>query len=289
MKLNVLGLATLIIIFEVLVRFAGLADVPLRTPNPVTGYIPNADQDGRFLLNDWTINNLGMISSNDYQLNNDNIVLAGDSIVFGGNPFAQKDRLGSILNGEEHPVYAIADGSWGLKNQLNYFNTMTEPLGRVKKIIFVLNSGDFSVPSLWSCESYHPTERPSIHFYFLFRKYFLPDCTATPNNVIVKDYLLNDGVSALLRNYPNTKLYFVLYPNKMQYMNEVILSEVLQLDRLIDGPLLDDITVLDLTSIFKDRKVWGGEYYQDDIHPTKEGVLILGAIIRELVLKDDGF
>lgn len=289
MKLNVLRLAALIIIFEVLVRFAGLADVPLRTPNPVTGYIPNANQHGSFLLNDWAINNLGMISNSDYQLNNDNTVLAGDSIVFGGNPFAQKDRLGSILNRKEHPVYAIADGSWGLKNQLNYFNTMKEPLGTIKTIIFVLNSGDFSAPSLWSCESYHPTEKPSIHLYFLFRKYFYPDCTPTPKNIMVKDYLLNDGVSALLNNYPNTKVYFVLYPNKSQYMNGIILTEALQIDKLIDVSLLKNIIVLDLSQIFKNRKVWELKHYQDDIHPTKEGVLILGTIIREFVLKDDEF
>lgn len=284
MKRIVVLSCTLVLVFEALVRFAGLADVPLRTANSITGYIPNPNQSGRFLLNDWVINNLSMISREKYAANIKNVILSGDSIVFGGNPLAQKDRLGSVLNTKEQPVYSIADGSWSLKNQLNYFNTMADRLGRIDKIIFVLNSGDFSVPSSWSCESYHPTAVPLSHLYFVIRKYLYPDCSRTPSEMMVRDYSLTVGLTALLRNYPGTKIYFILYPNKAQYMNKVVLSEFIDFSNIIDVGLQNSINVVDLSPIFANRNTWMEQFYQDGIHPTKEGVKVLANIIRELIL-----
>ncbi|WP_306481405.1 hypothetical protein [Limnobacter sp.] len=284
MKRIMVLFCTLVLVFEALVRFAGLADVPLRTANSITGYIPNPNQSGRFLLNDWVINNLSMISPEKYVKNIKNVILSGDSVVFGGNPFAQKDRLGSVLNTKEQPVYSIADGSWSLKNQLNYFNTMVDRLGRIDKIIFVLNSGDFSVPSSWSCESYHPTAAPLSHLYFVIRKYIYPDCSGTPNEIIVKDYALTDGLTALLRNYSGAKIYFILYPNKAQYMNKVVLSEFIDFSSIIDVGLQNSINVVDLSPMFANSNTWMEQFYQDGIHPTKEGVKVLAGIIRELIL-----
>ena len=55
-------LLILIIALEALTRLLGIADVPLRDSNSVTGYIPKSSQSGRFLTNDWNINAMQMIS-----------------------------------------------------------------------------------------------------------------------------------------------------------------------------------------------------------------------------------
>ena len=107
---------------ELAVRTLGLADVPVRRANSTTGYIPLPAQSGRFLLNDWHINDLSMISSRDYNDDGRAIILAGDSVVFGGNPLAQSERIGERLDRMlPSPVYAIADGSWAFKNTIKLF------------------------------------------------------------------------------------------------------------------------------------------------------------------------
>ena len=53
---------------ELIVRFLGIADIPIRLANKELGYIPQANQEGRFLDNNWAFNDLHMNSLNNFFL-----------------------------------------------------------------------------------------------------------------------------------------------------------------------------------------------------------------------------
>lgn len=261
------------------VRVLGLADVPIRSANNITGYIPLPNQNGSFLLNDWHVNNLSMISRSDYQNIGDEVIIAGDSVVFGGNPLAQDERIGEQLNDLiSKSVYSIADGSWGFKNSLSYLINYEQFLSGVEAIVFVLNSGDFSTPSSWRCFSTHPTSAPLFHTYFVFRKYFKPDCEAkSPPSVLVKDFDANTALNQVSILYRDTKLIFVLYQNKREYDENLTLRHLVNnFEQVSNGR----VEVAELINFSNSSKYsWDLSYYRDDIHPTQDGAAIMARII----------
>jgi hypothetical protein len=114
----------------------------------VTGYIPVASQSGSFLNNTWHINEMQMISRKECTSRGDEVLVVGDSIVFGGNALDQSERVGEQLDAlfETRNVYAIADGSWTFKNSVNYLASRKDDLLQLQDIVFVLNSRDFEGP-----------------------------------------------------------------------------------------------------------------------------------------------
>ena len=116
----------------------------------MTGYIPVASQSGSFLNNTWHINEMQMISRKECTSRGDEVLVVGDSIVFGGNALDQSERVGEQLDAlfETRNVYAIADGSWTFKNSVNYLASRKDDLLQLQDIVFVLNSRDFEGPPL---------------------------------------------------------------------------------------------------------------------------------------------
>lgn len=279
-----LGLLAGALLLEGGCRALGLADVPLRSANPVTGYIPLPSQRGRFLTNEWRINELSMITAAPYDRLRRNVVLAGDSVVFGGNPLDQSERVGERLSellGEQ--VYAIADGSWGFKNQLAYFMSRRAELGDPRDIVFVLNSEDFGAPSAWRCFSHHPTTRPLSAAYFVLRKYTAPECEAeVPAGVRVADVPVGPSVAQLLAAYPRTRVTLLLYPKKQELLEQRSIRAELT---TWFAPFADRVRVLDLVELARTQPdSWRPDLYADTVHPTSEGASALARVIAERVL-----
>ena len=174
---------------EVGVRVAGLVDFPLYDADATIGYIPKANQRGSFLnKNDWVINEKHMGAETFVPDPAGNILLVGDSIVWGGNPYALPDRLGPRLQAlVKGKVWPIAAGSWSLQNQLAYLNANPDVVSRVDTIVFVLNSGDLGPPSSWNCSLTHQRERSTVALIYLAKKYVLRwPCEGTPAELQLK-------------------------------------------------------------------------------------------------------
>ncbi|MFT4080247.1 hypothetical protein [Rhodomicrobium sp.] len=280
-KAAIVALLLVVVAAEASVRIAGLADVPVRSANPTTGYIPLANQSGRFLLNDWTINNLSMISRKTYPGEREPIIVAGDSVVFGGNPLAQSERVGERLDAiSPFDVFAIADGSWSFKNELAYFISSKKLIGSPKKIVFVLNSADFDAPSSWRCNSTHPTSSPVSHLYFAVRKYAFPDCEAsTPSELVVKDPDLVEEVNKFLDDYRDTDVSIVLYPTTDEFKSgESFRGKLTGSEERFSRK----IKIVDLVEIYRgDASAWNLRFYKDEIHPNAEGAAALANFIHK--------
>lgn len=143
---------------EITVRAVGMVDFLLYEANSEIGYIPAANQKGSFLnKNDWEFNVLNIGSPAFQPDSRSDILLIGDSLVFGGNHYKKQERLGPTLQalmqtrtGDAH-VWPIGAGSWALRNELTWLRQNPEVLEQVKQIMFVLNNGDFDAASSWSC------------------------------------------------------------------------------------------------------------------------------------------
>lgn len=287
LKSACIALLSLFLLAEAGTRLIGIADMPIRSANPVTGYIPLPDQSGRILDKDWHINNLSMISRRPYAKDKPAIIVSGDSVANGGNLMRQADRIGermTEMTGRD--VFTIADGSWAFKNQINYFLQHKEKLGTPEKIIFILNSADFDQPSSWHCYNTHPTHRPFSYLYYATEKYIFRHCrTVTPEEsaeLKVPDYPLEDGVRRLLAAYPETDMSIVLYPMRAELRQGAPLSGLAAGLKEAFG---DRLLVTDMMDIAReDPDAWGDRMYLDDIHPNSHGAAAMARLILKYAL-----
>lgn len=276
-KKGFLVIVTLLLLAEIFVRILGIANVPIREANSINGYIPLASQSGRFLLNDWTINSMQMISSAEFNTEGNEVLLVGDSVVFGGNPLSQQQRVGEQLGRllDNSTSYAIADGSWGFKNGLNYIEQNLEEIRGTDTIIFVLNSGDFGAPSSWRCMSFYPTETPYSYLIFSIRKYFSPIClNETPSNLVVPDFDYSEKFRLIRSALNETRFIIFLYQNKTEF------SENLTLKPMLDRRVIEYSEVYELAEY---ANMWDLNYYRDNIHPNADGAAALARILNEVL------
>ena len=265
---------------EVGVRVAGLVDFPLYDADATIGYIPKANQRGSFLnKNDWVINEKHMGAETFVPDPAGNILLVGDSIVWGGNPYALPDRLGPRLQAlVKGKVWPIAAGSWSLQNQLAYLNANPDVVSRVDTIVFVLNSGDLGPPSSWNCSLTHQRERSTVALIYLAKKYVLRwPCEGTPAELQLK----TQDPLVILRAFIDERasggrVIAFLYPDRPQSQDEALMRDQLE----IMAPPLRQAAVKEVHLVGRDPR-WQGraDVYRDGIHPSPAGVETLAGII----------
>lgn len=274
------GLALLVLI-EVAVRVSGITDFPLYDVNAEIGYIPKPSQAGDFLrTNHWEFNSKSMGAPEFTPSDAVDNLLIGDSIVAGGNPYRQEDKLGPQLSKVlQQPVWPISAGSWGLRNELTYLKLHPEVLEKSDRLIFVLNSGDFDIASSWSCEKTHPRTYPIWASLYVFRKYVWDwaECGNVPKELLVakgswkpelRQFLSRDQIRA-------KQVVFFLYPDRDELSGHKSLKD-------LEAHALEIINLstvqVSIFSIGRDAR-WKPEFYKDGIHPSVEGIRVLAEVI----------
>ena len=261
---------------ELIVRFLGIADIPIRLANKELGYIPQANQEGRFLDNNWAFNDLHMNSLNNFSYTGNEILILGDSVIWGGNRLDQKERIGKLINdlSRKKNIFIVADISWSFKNQILYIIKFENLFKKVDKIIFVLNGGDFQKPTSWSNCHYQPTNKPKIHLYFALKKYVLktecPDYNSS--NFLVPDFEIEDGLSLIESRLPSTSLELLLFQSKEEFSKLQSLKQKIAKykDKFVK-----------IHEIIDFKNFWSLDSYSDAIHLNKRGTKNLANIIYE--------
>jgi len=107
-------------------RLGGVIDFPLFDVSyPDVGYVPRPSQSGAFMGKDWVFNERSMGVAEPFHPSQAvDVALIGNSIVMGGNPFSQAQRVGPLVQSKLHDykVWPIAAGGWSLPNQLAYLH-----------------------------------------------------------------------------------------------------------------------------------------------------------------------
>ena len=285
-KFGLLAVVAVLVIVEATVRLFGTVDFPIYEANNIVGYIPRPSQQGAFLnRNTWLFNSRSMGATEFAPKDGEDILLIGDSVVLGGNPLRQEDKLGPQLARRlGRAVWPISAGSWALRNELAYLRTNPDVIARMGRIVFVLNSGDFDEASSWSCEVTHPRSRPLLASLYLFRKYvwdFAGSCGSAPNDLQVPSGDWQVELNDFLASQPSQgkPIDFFLYPARSESSGEKPFDATIEprLATVIDRAQ-GSIGRISIYDINRDPR-WQRTLYRDDIHPSVEGNGILATII----------
>ena len=273
-------IATLILFgLELGARAAHVDDVPLYLANNRIGYIIAPNQSGNFLLSHgWAFNELSMGTHMRFRRDvPGSVLLIGDSVVLGGNPFTPTQRLGAQLSkATGRTIWPISAGSWALQNELQYVTDHLDVVRNVDQVVLVSNSGDFDDPSSWANELTHPRERHVWTTWQLFRKYVWPPRTPlTPPDLKVTKRALGPLLARSLA--ASRRPWIVLiYPDQNELRREepcgfrppaILLNPKLRLFCL------------------KKSGVWQPSFYRDAIHPTTQGTHLLALLIGKLLMQ----
>lgn len=269
---------------EILIRAVGFADFPLYDADSVIGYIPAPSQSGNFLLNKgWKFNEKSMGGSPFVTSSATDTLILGDSIVFGGNPFREHERLAPRLQQQlGHAVWPVSAGSWSLRNELKYLQLHPDVAQGSDEFIFVTNNGDFDKASSWSCDRNHPRQHPIWATLFVFRKYIFDwdSCDSTPKQLLLSegDWKLELQQFFMSEQVREKSVKFILYPDRDEVSGKRAIAD-LEL-RGIDITLQSKYSRarVSVYSVFRDSR-WTIDQYRDGIHPTIDGTRILAEII----------
>ena len=268
---------------EVALRLLGLGDFPLYEANNVIGYIPKAHQQGTFMnKNEWVFNAQHMGAGEFKPSPGRDVLLVGDSLVYGGNSYRQAEKLGPSLARHLPPgaqVWPIGAGSWSVHNELTWLMQHPDVVSQVDDVVFVFNSGDLEDSgSSWRCESTHPTHAPvSVLWYTVQKQLKLERCPDVPSGMTVPDRPWRQTMKAWLAapEVQGKRIHFVLYPDKNEFMKgngQPVLTSMRH--RLTELGITNSMDV-------SNSPRWNKTLFKDGIHPTAEGNEVLGQLIAE--------
>jgi hypothetical protein len=300
-RLTVLAAGALVA-SELAVRALGLTDFPVYVVDPQVGYYYRADQRGRFLnRNSWAVNARGMPTGKPWAPDRAlDIVVIGNSIVAGGNPYEQRERLAPLLErlaGEHYDVWPVAAGGWSTVNEVAYLGMVPDVVATADLFVWSHVAGGLTKPNHWLGDAIFPRERPRWATGYVLRRYLLPRLgvgpAPPPSGEAVFDpeqagsggappYATNlarweQAVARLAqasgRRMPGIVL---LYPTREQLdaarRGLEWLPERTDIERVAAA---HGLLVVDLTR----SPEWSARQYKDDIHPTPDGNLVLARIL----------
>ncbi|MGK2915981.1 MAG: hypothetical protein ACSLE5_16285 [Porticoccaceae bacterium] len=262
-------------------RFAGIIDFPLYDADEHIGYIPRPNQAGSFLNQyRWQVNEKSQGSETWQPDQKPDVLLIGDSIVWGGNPYDQPDKLGPTL--ARHlpgmAVWSAAAGSWNVPNEVEYMDRFPEVVSACEYVVWVLNSADLGTRSQWASELTHPRQRPISALWYVFEKYALSGLQAklsilgsteipghteqSPVFLPETEALLRDRLRSLSEH---ARVLVVLWPDRATVAgDETALAGYREFASRVHRLALEPVDVLNLL----DAPGLTPDLYRDEIHPT---------------------
>lgn len=291
--LAVLGLT------EATVRGLGMIDFPVYNVDMEIGYVIKENQTGNFLnSNDWYFNDKGMpIRKNWDQKEHPNILLIGNSIVMGGNPFRQQDKLTQRLQdklGEPPVVWPIANGGWTEINEMVYLDRHPEIVAAADYVAWEYGAGGLSRATPWAGEYVFPSHRPLYATWYVLRRYVAPKlmsflrsselpATGEPDaeNLLSFDRHVHALATATCRSRPGI---IWLFPSAEQLAEARNYREWLPERSQISKIAAENgLRIVDISTY----EEWDRSLYRaDGVHPTAEGNAVLASILSSEIARD---
>jgi len=282
------------VIVEIGLREAGFIDFPIYHVDDDIGYIIRPNQSGAFMRSHtWTFNDRSMGTSAAWMPSKKpNLLLIGNSIVMGGNPYAQPEKIGPLMQallGDKIAIWPIGVGGWTEVNETVYLERNPDVAKAANFFVWIVLRGGLSQLSPWRGDYVFPRERPLFATWYVLRRYVLPrlivfDMSELPpqgasiaENRIRFESALSSLSKATGRAVPGI---LVLYPSESDVAAAMSgtewLAERVELETVAAK---FGLRILDLAK----RKEWQGAQYRDGTHPTVEGNRILAQIVAEAV------
>jgi hypothetical protein len=272
--LGVVAIVAAVGLGELAAAGSGLVDIPLYEAPRQLGYVPKANQHGSFLHRfDWAFNEHHMGVAEPFEpTSGEDILLVGDSVVFGGVRMPQAERLGPTLERlTSSKVWPISAKSWSLTNELTYLYENPDVTAGVDRMVIVLNGSDFRQKSIWESSLTHPLSRPLFSTLYLAEKFVLGDPESPPRPSL-SDRTVRDRWHRFVRSF-GKPVTVVLYPEKHELEPSQEQAVFAQRQAELEMP---GVTVVRLG---KDERWRASATYLDHIHPDARGTYLLAEII----------
>lgn len=274
---------------ELYLRVAGFGSFPIYELDAKLRYVPGSNQSGAFLnKNKWVFNDRHMGNAVNWTPDkHPSVLLLGNSIVFGGNPYDQADKLGPQLQaalGAEYAVWSAAAGGWTDVNEMNYLDENKDVLQNSDIVIVEYMAGGLSEIAKWPGYYVFPDHNPPILTAYVFTKYVLPR--------LIGNIVLNESGSlpptgeadpqqqkrfvTLISSIAATREVMIfLYPTKALFLNKpawtAATADIVEMCRSLAIQCID--------AAADDR--WTADLYgSDEIHPTAKGNKVLASILE---------
>jgi hypothetical protein len=284
-----------LISIEILVRESGIVDMPIYLVDSEIGYIPKPNQSGAFLnKNVWVFNNRSMAVGQAWDPKGHvNVLLIGNSVVMGGDPYNQRDKLGPLIQrevGQRFAIWPIAAGGWTNVNETIYLNANPDVAEAANFFVWEYMAGGLSKATPWPGEYVWPRQHPSWATWYCFRHFVVPYIisvheTALPPIGAVNTTNLDEFKSAVSRLSMATGRrpagILLLYPTESNLNVERKGGEWLA-ER---GDLEKIAAQFDLQIVDVARSpLWNKSLYRaDHIHPTVAGNVVLADIVTQAI------
>lgn len=274
---------------ESIIRQAGAISFPVYVRSGEFGYAPRANQQGTFLgTNHWVFNDRSMGVDRPWKPSElTDVLLIGNSIVMGGNPYDQTDKLTPQLQtrlGSACPIWPVAAGGWSTVNEMRFLQSNPDLIAGTDFFIWEQMPGQMQGLNPWVSENVHPTRAPHWATWYVVRKALAARFPSTPPPALLSpadssahhqkfDELLGHLVLSSKRR-PAGMIF--LYPDRAQLLQARAGEEWLE-DRQFFQRMAEahGVMLIDVTRFPQ----WNESFYKDPVHPTAEGNAVLAAIL----------
>lgn len=293
MLLVVAAIATLAGLTELGVRMAGLLDFPIYQRDSYFGYVPRPNQAGWFLQqNQWMFNDRSMGVDKPWNPSwRTDILLVGNSIVLGGNPYDHKDKLAPLIQAQLRSscaVWPVAAGGWTNVNEFRFLERHADIVAGTDFFLWEYMAHQMGSLNPWNRETAHPTARPTWATGYVVRKALDQRFPSTPRFVLrepaqaAQNYAQFDAMLKRMVEASGRKPAGIifLYPDQQQLTVSRSGAEWLpdraEIERLAARY---GIVLIDIAGFSQ----WTATMYKDGIHPTREGNAVLSSILSNAV------
>lgn len=275
---------------EALVRGVGLVDVPTYAHDDEVGYWVQPSQQGSFLWrNDWAFNDLSMPIGRDWSPDQGlDLVVIGNSIVMGGNPYRQVEKVPSLLQadlGAQVSVWPVATGGWSAVNQVAYLRRHPQVLAHADVVVWQFMSGAMGGLSQWRGPLVFPDRSPVWATGYVVQRYVLPRLwpqalsELPPVDAAQSDHVQSvwDQLQGLTQRQHPVPGVFFLYPTLSQWQQAQLGQEWMSERPLIQSWATQmNWPVLDMARC----RGWNATMYRPDgVHPTPEGNRVIASCL----------
>lgn len=270
-----MGMAASLVGGELFARGMGLLSFPVYERAAGVEYYLRPSQHGAFLgRNPWAVNAAGFNNVEPFLPSRDGCILIGDSIVYGGNPVAYRDRVGPLAQKElGSPVWTGAAGGWSLMNELAFARMHRSQILATGHLVFVINDGDLVEATRWGGELGFPTQRPLLGTLYLARRYMLQHTSEMPAIVGGAEVSWQVQMDALLDGYQGA-IAIVEYADQAHLLDA--------------GKWRRDMRSLEAyvarnprIRLIDSRPAWSTSLYKDTFHPTVRGDRVLASYVAQ--------
>jgi len=284
---------------EISLRLVGLTDFPIYYIDSEIRYLPKPNQHGDFLnKNDWYFNDKSMPTDRTWSSDaKRNIALIGNSIVMGGNPYRQSEKISPLINqsiDKEYFVWPIAVGGWTTENEIAYLDKNRDIERSIVFFAWEYMSGGLSQANSWAGGYVFPLKRPVVATWYVIRRYLIP--RVIPGNLAnelpaigeprADNTLKFDAKLTEFCQYGQDGCHGLiwLYPTKNELLRARNGGEWLPERELIRG-IADKhgLKIVDLA----DYPAWVPALYRPDgVHPSVEGNAVLAGILSGEIIRE---